>query len=312
MDKYTLKTKNWLNKRFKKCDEQGIYHAHQSIYGFRKGHSELGFNRYIHTYRIMKALSHLKFDSLLDAGSAEGYKAYIANRLFGVKVRCCDLSEEACKRAEEIFKIKSTPADIHELPFKNNEFDVILCSETLEHVTDLRKSINELLRVAKKAVIITVPHESQKFINKNIEEEVTHAHIHSFGLESLNFLVFNGYHVLSKKMISLLLRLPVFPLAVLIEAMPRECREKRKYLKIFIELYNACIPILRKLFSKKITAFLIQLDDFICKFTPNYKAILFVILKDNKCYTKKETINISAYRIINFSVPYHYMKKAKN
>ena len=39
-------------------------------------------------------------------------------------------------RANEIFKLKATPVDIHNLPFKDNEFDVVICSETLEHVTE--------------------------------------------------------------------------------------------------------------------------------------------------------------------------------
>ena len=55
MDNYTTDTKDWLNDRFKATDEEGIYFAHQPIYGFRKGHSEPGIIiRYIITYQIMK------------------------------------------------------------------------------------------------------------------------------------------------------------------------------------------------------------------------------------------------------------------
>lgn len=307
MDQYTSETKIWLDKRFRNCDEQGIYYAHQPIYGFRKGHSEPGFvTRYIRTYQIMKALSHLRFNSLLDVGAAEGYKAYIANRLFGVKVKCCDLSEESCNRAEEIFNIDSTPADIHDLPFKNSEFDVILCSETLEHVTDLHKSIDELLRVASKAVIITVPHESEKVVDKNIEEDIPHAHIHSFDLDHFNFLKSDGYNVLSRKMISSLLSIPAL---VLTEGRRREYHEKMKYPKMFIDIYNACVPIFRNLFGKRTAAFLIRLDDHIPKLASSYNAILYIILKDDRCYTEKEIVNVSASRIIDFAVPYHYLKK---
>jgi ubiquinone/menaquinone biosynthesis C-methylase UbiE len=306
MDERTLKTKIWLDKRFKSCDEQGIYCAHQPIYGFRRGHCDGSLiDKYIPTYRIMKALSHLKFDSLLDVGAAEGYKAYIANKLFGVKVKCCDLSEEACKRAKGIFNIGSTSADIHELPFENNEFDVILCSETLEHVVDLHKSINELLRVARKAVIITVPHEPREIIVKNAKTEIPHAHIHSLDLESFNFLELDGHQVISEKMISPLLRFPT----VLAEAIPREYHNKKKYPKILADIYNAGIPILNKIFGKKTAAFLIQMDDFVCKFTSSYTGILFIILKDRRCFTKEEISNISAYQIINFAVPYYYLEQ---
>ena len=199
MDTYSKKTKKWLDERFCKCDENGIYLAHQPIYGFRKGHSELGsISKYIITFSIMNTLSHLSFDSLLDVGGAEGYKAYIVKELFGVKVMNSDLSNEACKRAEEIFQLESIPADIHELPFKDNEFDVVLCSQTLEHITNPKQSIDEITRVAKKAIIITVPYESQEDIDKNIKEKSPHSHIHSFNLKSLgvcpsnNCTVFNG------------------------------------------------------------------------------------------------------------------------
>jgi hypothetical protein len=69
------------------------------------------------------------------------------------------------------------------------------------------------------------------------------------------------------------------------------------------------VPILRKLFGKRVAAFLIGLDDFLCRFTPVYNAIVFVILKDASYYTKEEILNISAYQIISFAVPYHYLKR---
>lgn len=69
MDQYTQRTKLWLDERFRKCDEQGIYFAHQPIYGFRKGHCDPGhIYQYISTYQVMKALAHIEFDSLLDVG----------------------------------------------------------------------------------------------------------------------------------------------------------------------------------------------------------------------------------------------------
>src|SRR4030043_1266483 len=203
MDSYTIKTKTWLDSRFKLASETGIYYAHQPIYGFRKNHCEPPYViKYIPTYQIMKSLSRLKFDSLLDVGGAEGYKAYIAKQLYGIKVENSDLSSEACKRAEEIFHLKSTPADIHNLPFADNEFDVILCSETLEHVTELDRAINEILRVTKKALVITVPHEDQSVIDNNIRGEESHLHIRSFNLKSFDFLKSRGYDVIAKKILS--------------------------------------------------------------------------------------------------------------
>ncbi len=41
-------------------------------------------------------------------------------------------------------------ADITNLPFKNNEFDVIFCNHVLEHILDDTKAMQELYRVLKK------------------------------------------------------------------------------------------------------------------------------------------------------------------
>ena len=46
--------------------------------------------------------------------------------------------------------IADVKADICNLPFKDNEFDMILCNHVLEHVDDDLKAMSELYRVLKK------------------------------------------------------------------------------------------------------------------------------------------------------------------
>lgn len=300
MDDYTQKTKVWLDTGFK-GDEVGIYFAHQPIYGFEVGHSEPGLiGKYIRTYQIMKALSHLEFSSLLDVGGAEGYKASLAARLFRIAAHNCDLSQEACKRARDIFNVESDVIDAHNLPYKDNAFDVVLCSEVLEHVTDHHTVIYELLRVASKAVVITVPHESHEVVKKNIEEALPHSHIHSFELESFDFLKNCGYRVKAKRIISPLLRFPS-------KLLPIKWQEhNEKYPKMVFSIYNLCVPILKRVMDKKTAAFLIYLDDIICRFTSRYDAIACIILKNNDVYTEAARLSISPLQIIDYKVPYHY------
>ncbi len=46
--------------------------------------------------------------------------------------------------------IADVQADVTDLPFKDNEFDVVLCNHVLEHVLDDKKAMQELYRVLKK------------------------------------------------------------------------------------------------------------------------------------------------------------------
>jgi len=43
------------------------------------------------------------------------------------------------------------------LPYPDNSFDTVICSDVLEHLGPHKQAIGELLRVAKKKVIVTVP-----------------------------------------------------------------------------------------------------------------------------------------------------------
>jgi len=48
-------------------------------------------------------------------------------------------------------------ADVTALPFPDNSFDICVCSEVVEHVEDDVKTLQELLRVSRRGVLITVP-----------------------------------------------------------------------------------------------------------------------------------------------------------
>lgn len=43
------------------------------------------------------------------------------------------------------------------LPYEDNSFDTVICSDVLEHLSSHKQAIEELLRIARKKIIITVP-----------------------------------------------------------------------------------------------------------------------------------------------------------
>lgn len=287
MDKYTSDTKENLEKRFRMTTE-GIYHAHQPIYGYRtsKG-SKSCIARYMVTKSILNALNKYNFKTFVDIGGAEGYAANLVKELFNVQVISTDLSENACKMAEAIFHIRAIPADIHNLPFRDKEFDMVLCSETIEHVTDYKKAIEELLRITKNVLVITVPHETKKLVAQNIRNKVPHGHIHYFDTKTLDYIKDRGYNLSYEKTLSSLLILP----RVIAEGF------KKPDTKLHFKMYNLFTPIFTKLFGIKTANRLTNLDIKMTKLFGLYQGITFIIEKNVPI--KKD--NVSEIKAENFT-----------
>ncbi len=54
------------------------------------------------------------------------------------------------------------------LPFRDNIFDKSFCMHVLEHKgINVRKTLEELKRVTKNTIIVTVPHHRSRIYNKN-------------------------------------------------------------------------------------------------------------------------------------------------
>lgn len=291
--------------------EEGIYYAHQPIYGFRRGYSEPGLLlRYIHSYQIIKTLSHLEFNSLLDVGCSEGYKGALARHLLGVEARNSDLSPEACKLSKKIFNVDADPADMHDLPYSNEQFDVVTCSESLEHVTDYKKAVRELLRVAKKAVLITVPHDPLEEVQKNIEltekGEAHHAHIHHFDNGHFDYLKKEGYQIYEKRMFIYYSK----PLFLTIDAQQRDYKEN-SYPALVFRVHNFLVPFYRKIFGIRTASLMLKVDEFLSRSSKNFRNIIFFILKNGTTLRPKPFRSITPKQIIDFTVPYYYMNGSK-
>ena len=100
---------------------------------------------------IQFAKDHQK---ILDAGAGAGILAYKLREL-GKDVTCIDISK---KNVDYLHKLalKAVQCDICKLPFKDNEFDLAIAEEVIEHLVNPGEGIKELCRVAKN-VIITMP-----------------------------------------------------------------------------------------------------------------------------------------------------------
>ena len=97
---------------------------------------------------------------ILDAGCGEGFfSSLLKNRYPEAEIVGCDGAEEALDIARRnVSGVRFETANLYELPYRDQEFEVVICSEVLEHLTDPKVALKEVHRVGKK-VLITVPHE---------------------------------------------------------------------------------------------------------------------------------------------------------
>jgi ubiquinone/menaquinone biosynthesis C-methylase UbiE len=123
--------------------------------------------RFAHTDRlnaITKIMGPGEGLKVLDAGCGEGHlleklrKKSPKNTYYGI-----DITDVALKRAKERCpgaKIKSM--DVSAISFAGGFFDVVVCTEVLEHIDDYEAVAKELKRVLKKGgrLIITFPNET--------------------------------------------------------------------------------------------------------------------------------------------------------
>lgn len=110
--------------------------------------------------RIRGALAELRPGSLLDVGCGEGEllrRGIFAN---GPAPVCVDLNAGAL--AELRGATGHAPlvcASVASLPFAARSFDAVMCLEVLEHLENPAAAVRELARVARKALILSVPYE---------------------------------------------------------------------------------------------------------------------------------------------------------
>lgn len=98
--------------------------------------------------------------SVCDVGCGSGYllrhvaghAARKPERLVG-----CDIVH----RASSSDGIEYHQAKVECLPFKDREFDTVICTHVLEHILDYRKAIAELRRITKHRLIVVVPMERE-------------------------------------------------------------------------------------------------------------------------------------------------------
>ncbi len=99
--------------------------------------------------------------SVLDVSTGTGFTAF-AFSMYVARVVAVDLTPEMLEQARRIAQergitnIEFREADVHQLPFTNNRFDLVTNRIALHHYSDARKAIAEMARVCKVGGIVAL------------------------------------------------------------------------------------------------------------------------------------------------------------
>ena len=137
--------------------------------------------------------------NVLDVGCASGWFLFEIKKDYP-KTECIGIDKyrDAIIYGNKKYKkIKLIYEDAHELPFKNNSFDLVICTEVLEHVKDPGVVLLEIKRVLKKDGIAILEMDSGNLLFRvawywwtNVRKGVwRHSHLHLFTARKLENII---------------------------------------------------------------------------------------------------------------------------
>jgi len=121
----------------------------------------------------------IQLDSVLDIGSGDGVLAELMAPQCQ-QYTCVDNNHKAMqaakKRLQHLDNVKFAEADMHHLPFKDNQFNCVLLLQVLTYAEDPQKTIAEAVRVTKKKGRIMLATLNQH-AHQHVKKEYGHIHM---------------------------------------------------------------------------------------------------------------------------------------
>lgn len=139
-------------------------HTHAETDNYRKHTTKNPVQRFLINNFFKVLLSEVEQmhpESVLDAGCGEGFTlAKLEEGNIGSLHEGIEYDQTALDIGKTMYpKILLKKGNIYQLPYSDNMFDVVLCTEVLEHLESPESAIKELQRVTKKHCVVSVPHE---------------------------------------------------------------------------------------------------------------------------------------------------------
>lgn len=150
-------------------------------------------------HAVLDLIDSYKPKKILDVGCAGGwFLSEISKRFPSAKFTGVDVYKPAVLYAGKQYKsLTFITADAHKLPFPDDSFDLVICTEVLEHVINPEEVMMEITRILKKKGVAIIEMDSGNFLFRIIWHWWTNmrkgvwkdAHIHAFTARKLEELL---------------------------------------------------------------------------------------------------------------------------
>lgn len=147
-----------------------------------------------------------KFRTLFDVGCAEGILAAELSKLLDIEFAVgIDISTNFIRLGKERYKKIQFLQNDGLLPFKDKSFDITVCSDFIEHVSEISKYLSEIRRVSK-FILFKIPIEScltgnffraiGLYPKSGRDHPSGHLHLFSRG-SALEIIELNGFSIIN-------------------------------------------------------------------------------------------------------------------
>jgi SAM-dependent methyltransferase len=133
---------------------------------------------------LLKILDGLEFDDVLDAGCAQPFLLGEMVQRYGVVGYGCDLSDQVVEENRRTLpSCEYRALDLTKEVWPDAQrFDLVVCSEVLEHLADWQGALRNLVAMARNDLLITVPGGPRRAMDRLVGHvqhfegtELTHA-----------------------------------------------------------------------------------------------------------------------------------------
>ncbi len=150
---------------------------------------------------VLGFLKNIYPNTLLDVGSGRGVFLFPLLRDFpDTNVTCLDILEKRIELLNYIHlggiqRLNPIHANICDVSFPDDSFDVVTLLEVLEHIPDVKRAIQNAVRITKKYVVVTVPSkedDNPEHIHL-LTKDILTSMFHDCGVTNLKFGGVNGH-----------------------------------------------------------------------------------------------------------------------